>query len=190
MMHSVGRRRYLSPLARVNVASVMLIAGWLLTWWPPRNVYGNPSTEGLTESCQFPGKRGAVVRLYTGGGGVTESESYSVTIQPWYFPIERQFFDAYAFPRVNTVRCIGDSIVSLRDKDIDQPVGEFPLRRITRDLVFRPVTYDHGRWGGLSSGLYYSYISELFGFGLLIGGSMLIAVALRSMISSRRHDPS
>lgn len=170
----------------LTVGTVLLVFGWLFTWWPPRNVYGNPSSEDLEGTCRFPGARGAVVRLYVGGGGATEPEYFSVTIQPWYLPIDRQFYFAYATPRIDAVRCTADSTIALLDRDSAQPIQQVPLRIIARTLVFSPLYYDRGKQDNRLGWVYYSYVSELFGFALIVGGVAMLALIIRREVAASR----
>jgi hypothetical protein len=112
-----------------------VFAVWLVL--PGRNMYGNPWSEELKQTCMLPD--GTTARLYLGNGGATTAFWYTVTVQSGLLSPERQIAFSYSSPAWETLSC-GTGVISVSGdgSTITFSPSDLSLRRRS------PLTYWRG----------------------------------------------
>jgi hypothetical protein len=127
----------MKPLtAAITSALCLTTAAWLA--WPSRNVHGNTDMEELRDSCMTDEK--VMARLYKGNGGATTSFWYSVTLERDALGNERQIFFAYGTPKLEEVKCVGDT-VRIEGEYFVHSLGVTTFQRLRAE----PIQYWSGR---------------------------------------------
>jgi hypothetical protein len=128
---------------RLRAAIPLSIAGCLTVFavWlalPGRNIYGDPWSEELKQTCTL--QDGTTARLYLGNGGATTAFWYTVTVERGLLWQERQIAFSYSSPRWDTISC-GSSMLSVSGDGttIAFSPSDLSVRRHS------PLTYWRGR---------------------------------------------
>jgi hypothetical protein len=115
------------------VAALAAFGLWLLV--PGRNVVGNPKLETLKQECHGPD--GSAFRFYVGDAGAMVAPWYTVTYEPSAPGRERQIFNSYRRPAIDSLRCERNSVLlTSREGDV-----RLSYARVRTVFFRRPLLY-------------------------------------------------